>query len=146
MQVVNMGRLQFSAKYQLVFRMFKAILFVACLAIIIILSVVCKLSLMDLVVCCLAFLPTGWGLIVVSLIRINPFSFRQFFCFWTPYQCFPFLTPSHVMFKSELVIKNKSCLNTYLSIVFRIQLRCSTVFRSFDNCRLPNLPVLQQDF
>ena len=60
-----MGRQQFSANYHLIFRLFKACLFLGVLATIISLSGICQLSLMDLLVCCLAFLPTGWGLILV---------------------------------------------------------------------------------
>ncbi|XP_038691552.1 putative callose synthase 8 isoform X2 [Tripterygium wilfordii] len=65
-KAVNMGRLLFIAKYHLVFRLFKAILFLSCLAVIVILSRICHLSLKDLIVCCLAFLPTGWGLILIA--------------------------------------------------------------------------------
>ncbi|XP_050370862.1 putative callose synthase 8 isoform X1 [Argentina anserina] len=65
-KAVNLGRLKFSARYHLVFRLFKATLFLGVLSIIISLSVVCHLSWRDLVVCCLAFLPTGWGLILFA--------------------------------------------------------------------------------
>lgn len=65
-----MGRQQFSTNYHLAFRLFKAFLFIAVLAIIIILSNVFDLSMKDLIVCCLAFLPTGWGLILISILNI----------------------------------------------------------------------------
>ncbi|KAL1299856.1 hypothetical protein HN51_044400 [Arachis hypogaea] len=65
-KAVNIGRQLFSANYQLGFRIFKAFLFVAVIAIIIILSVICELSLMDIFVCCLAFMPTAWGLIQIA--------------------------------------------------------------------------------
>ncbi|KAK4804696.1 hypothetical protein SAY86_004513 [Trapa natans] len=65
-KAVNMGRQQFSARHQLVFRLFKVFLFLGVLSIIVTLSVVCKLSLKDIIVCCLAFLPTGWGLILIA--------------------------------------------------------------------------------
>ncbi|KAF9672669.1 hypothetical protein SADUNF_Sadunf11G0067200 [Salix dunnii] len=65
-KAVNMGRQQFSTNYHLAFRLFKAFLVIAVLAIIIILSSVCDLSMKDLIVCCLAFLPTGWGLILIA--------------------------------------------------------------------------------
>ncbi|XP_015581453.2 putative callose synthase 8 isoform X1 [Ricinus communis] len=65
-KAVNMGRQQFSANYHLVFRFFKAFLFIAVLSIIITLSHICELSLKDVIVCCLAFLPTGWGLILIA--------------------------------------------------------------------------------
>ncbi|CAI9088922.1 OLC1v1023382C1 [Oldenlandia corymbosa var. corymbosa] len=65
-KVVNLARRHFSAEYQLAFRLFKAFLFLGILATIITLSIICHLSFRDLVVCCLAFLPTGWGLILVG--------------------------------------------------------------------------------
>ncbi|KAL3508824.1 hypothetical protein ACH5RR_028225 [Cinchona calisaya] len=65
-KVVNLGRKYFSANYHLAFRLFKILLFLGILATIITLSIICDLSLRDLVVCCLAFLPTGWGLILVG--------------------------------------------------------------------------------
>ncbi|XP_012074237.1 putative callose synthase 8 isoform X2 [Jatropha curcas] len=65
-KAVNMGRNKFSANYHLGFRLFKAFLFIAVVSIIVTLSHICKLSLKDLIVCCLAFLPTGWGLILIA--------------------------------------------------------------------------------
>ncbi|KAL5736702.1 hypothetical protein ACOSQ2_031490 [Xanthoceras sorbifolium] len=65
-KAVNMGRQQFSARYHLVFRFFKAFLFLGILSTIISLSVICQLSFKDIIVCCLAFLPTGWGLILIA--------------------------------------------------------------------------------
>ncbi|KAJ0102053.1 hypothetical protein Patl1_05004 [Pistacia atlantica] len=65
-KAVNIGRQVFSAKYHLVFRFFKAFLFLGSLTVIILLSVICQLSFKDIIVCCLAFLPTGWGLILVA--------------------------------------------------------------------------------
>ncbi|KAL0362554.1 UNVERIFIED_CONTAM: putative callose synthase 8, partial [Sesamum calycinum] len=66
LKIVNLGRQYLSADHHLAFRLFKAFLFLGVLATIIILSVICHLSLRDLIVCCLAFLPTGWGLILVA--------------------------------------------------------------------------------
>ncbi|KAH9723644.1 putative callose synthase 8 [Citrus sinensis] len=63
---VNMGRQQFSVNYHLVFRFIKAFLFLGILSTIISLSVICQLSFKDIIVCCLAFLPTGWGLILIA--------------------------------------------------------------------------------
>ncbi|CAN1140669.1 Putative callose synthase 8 [Linum perenne] len=65
-KAVDMGRQLFSAKYHLGFRLFKAFLFIAVVTIIVTLSLVCQLSLRDLIVCCLAFLPTGWGLLLIA--------------------------------------------------------------------------------
>jgi hypothetical protein len=75
MQVVNIGRNLLSANYQLGFRFFKAILFVAVLALIISLSIICQLSVSDLFVCCLAFMPTAWGLIQVIIFSNSRFTF-----------------------------------------------------------------------
>ncbi|KAL9322132.1 hypothetical protein ACSQ67_010185 [Phaseolus vulgaris] len=65
-KAVNIGRKLLSANYQLGFRLFKAFLFLAVLALIFTLSIICQLSLMDLFVCCLAFMPTAWGLILIA--------------------------------------------------------------------------------
>ncbi|KAK6229181.1 hypothetical protein SCA6_018132 [Theobroma cacao] len=65
-KAVNIGRQLFSANYHLMFRFFKAFLFLSCFAIVITLSIICELSLKDVIICCLAFLPTGWGLILVA--------------------------------------------------------------------------------
>ncbi|MBA0742686.1 hypothetical protein Gogos_015719 [Gossypium gossypioides] len=65
-KAVNIGRQLFSARYHLMFRFFKAFLFLSVFTIVITLSVICELSSKDLLVCCLAFLPTGWGLILVA--------------------------------------------------------------------------------
>jgi callose synthase len=65
-KAVKLGRQLFSAHYHLWFRLFKAFLFLGVLSIIFTLSMICDLSLMDLIVCCLAFLPTGWGLILIA--------------------------------------------------------------------------------
>ena len=81
MQAVNLGRQLFSAHYHLWFRLFKAFLFLGVLSIIFTLSMICDLSLMDLIMCCLAFLPTGWGLILVSLVEGN-FLLRIFVLDW----------------------------------------------------------------
>ena len=79
MQAVNLGRQLFSAKYHLWFRLFKAFLFIGVLSIISTLSVICDLSFMDLIVCCLAFMPTGWGLILVCLAEEIFFFFGHLF-------------------------------------------------------------------
>ncbi|XP_039040472.1 putative callose synthase 8 isoform X1 [Hibiscus syriacus] len=65
-KAVNIGKQLFSANYHLMFRFFKAFLFLSVFSIVITLSVICELSTKDILVCCLAFLPTGWGLILVA--------------------------------------------------------------------------------
>ncbi|KAL5707496.1 putative callose synthase 8 [Ranunculus cassubicifolius] len=65
-KAMTVGRILLASKYQLSFRFLKALLFIGALSIIISLSIVCDLSLMDLIVGSLAFLPTGWGLILIA--------------------------------------------------------------------------------
>ncbi|XP_065861638.1 putative callose synthase 8 isoform X1 [Euphorbia lathyris] len=65
-KAVKMGRQQFSANYHFVYRLFKSFLFIAVVSIIVTLSFICQLSLKDVIVCCLAFLPTGWGLVLIA--------------------------------------------------------------------------------
>lgn len=81
-QVLNIGRRLLSANHQLTFRMFKAFLFLGVVATIITLSIICHLSVRDLIVCCLAFLPTGWGLILVSPVYVLAYfaTPRPVFC------------------------------------------------------------------
>lgn len=83
-----MGRQLLSANYQLGFRFFKAFLFLAVLAIIFTLSIICELSLTDLFVCCLAFMPTAWGLIMVikllaTLLECHLFNLFAMIFPWT---------------------------------------------------------------
>ncbi|XP_065035131.1 putative callose synthase 8 isoform X3 [Musa acuminata AAA Group] len=65
-KLIHVGRRRLSAKHHLLFRVFKLFLFLSAIACIITLSSVCKLSIMDLFVCCLAFIPTGWGLLLIA--------------------------------------------------------------------------------
>ncbi|XP_009622154.1 putative callose synthase 8 isoform X2 [Nicotiana tomentosiformis] len=65
-KVLNIGRRVLSANHQLTFRLFKAFIFLGVVATTITLSIICHLSVKDLIVCCLAFLPTGWGFILVG--------------------------------------------------------------------------------
>ncbi|KAG0486461.1 hypothetical protein HPP92_008556 [Vanilla planifolia] len=64
--LVTEGRRLLSINFHLTFRFLKLLIFLAVVAGIITLLSVCRLSLMDLVVCCLAFLPTGWGLLSIA--------------------------------------------------------------------------------
>ncbi|KAM7498543.1 hypothetical protein LguiA_022957 [Lonicera macranthoides] len=64
-KTVDMGRQYLSKNHHLSFRLFKAFLFLGVIATVITLSLICELSWMDMIVSCLAFLPTGWGLILV---------------------------------------------------------------------------------
>ncbi|KAM1064683.1 hypothetical protein TB2_028228 [Malus domestica] len=66
MKAVSAGRRRLSADYQLLFRLVKGFIFITFLAIFITLIVVPHMTLRDVVVCILAFMPTGWGLLLIA--------------------------------------------------------------------------------
>ncbi|XP_068662809.1 putative callose synthase 8 [Aristolochia californica] len=66
LKVLSEGRRRLSTDFHLVFRFFKALLLIGVLSIITALFIICKLSVLDLFTCCLAFLPTGWGLLLIA--------------------------------------------------------------------------------
>ena len=65
-QTVSVGRRRFSAEFQLVFRLIKGLIFVTFTSIVIILIAIPGMTVLDIFVCILAFMPTGWGLLLVS--------------------------------------------------------------------------------
>ncbi|CAA7399579.1 unnamed protein product [Spirodela intermedia] len=66
MKAVSFGRMRFSADHQLVFRLIKGLIFLTFLAILIILIAVAGMTFQDIIVCILAFMPTGWGLLLIA--------------------------------------------------------------------------------
>lgn len=82
MQLVDVGRCRLSAKHHLLFRLFKMLLFLSVITCISILSTICQLSFMDLFVCCLAFIPTGWGLLLVSQVATSCYFNKSSSCSW----------------------------------------------------------------
>lgn len=66
MQIVSAGRRRFSANFQLLFRLFKGIIFLTFFTIFIVLIVVPHMNFQDVIVCILAVMPSGWGLLLVS--------------------------------------------------------------------------------
>ncbi|XP_078440418.1 callose synthase 3-like [Wolffia australiana] len=75
MKTISVGRMKFSADHQLAFRLIKGLIFLTFLSILIILITVADMTLQDMVVCILAFMPTGWGLILIAQ-AIKPFLYR----------------------------------------------------------------------
>ncbi|KAM0939500.1 putative 1,3-beta-glucan synthase [Dioscorea sansibarensis] len=73
---VAKGREQLSTRFHLLFRLFKVLIFLSILTCIVTLSNICKLSMTDLVICCLAFIPTGWGLLLIS--QVLRFKLEQY--------------------------------------------------------------------
>lgn len=68
LQTVSVGRRRFSADFQLVFRLIKGLIFLTFVAILVTLIVLPGMTLKDILVCILAFMPTGWGLLLVSIL------------------------------------------------------------------------------
>ncbi|XP_073011605.1 callose synthase 3-like [Typha latifolia] len=66
MKMISSGRQRFSAHYQLVFRLIKGLIFMTFLSIIIILIAIPRMTVLDMFVCILAFMPTGWGLLLIA--------------------------------------------------------------------------------
>ncbi|CAL5059049.1 unnamed protein product [Urochloa decumbens] len=66
MKTVSVGRQRFSADFQLFFRLIKFLIFVSFTAILIVLIVFLHMALRDILVCFLAFLPTGWGILLIA--------------------------------------------------------------------------------
>lgn len=66
MKAVSVGRRKFSAEFQLVFRLIKGLIFITFISIIIILIAIPHMTVRDIFVCILAFMPTGWGLLLVA--------------------------------------------------------------------------------
>lgn len=67
LQTVSVGRRKFSANFQLVFRLMKGMIFLTFISILVtLLAIPNGMTLQDLVVCILAFMPTGWGMLLVS--------------------------------------------------------------------------------
>ncbi|XP_021771975.1 callose synthase 3-like [Chenopodium quinoa] len=66
MKTVSVGRRKFSADFQLVFRLIKGLIFLTFVGILVTLIVLPGMTLQDIIVCILAFMPTGWGLLLIA--------------------------------------------------------------------------------
>ncbi|KAL0903557.1 hypothetical protein M5K25_027945 [Dendrobium thyrsiflorum] len=66
LKVVSMGRKKFSADFQLMFRLLKLFLFIGCIGTVCILFTLLNLTVADIVVSFLAFMPTGWAILQIS--------------------------------------------------------------------------------
>ncbi|KAA8528138.1 hypothetical protein F0562_035611 [Nyssa sinensis] len=66
MKTVSVGRRKFSANFQLVFRLIKGLIFLTFVSILVTLIALPHMTMQDIVVCILAFMPTGWGLLLIA--------------------------------------------------------------------------------
>ncbi|KAG8391331.1 hypothetical protein BUALT_Bualt01G0176700 [Buddleja alternifolia] len=64
--VVSVGRKRFSADLQLMFRLIEAIIFLSVVSVLITLIALAHMTFRDVIVCILAFMPTGWGLLSIA--------------------------------------------------------------------------------
>ena len=80
--MVSMGRRRFATDFQLMFRILKGLLFLGFLSVMTVLFTVCNLTIVDVFASILAFLPTGWAMLLVS---IHYFSLQFHFMVLTYY-------------------------------------------------------------
>ncbi|KAL5832191.1 hypothetical protein ACOSQ4_017545 [Xanthoceras sorbifolium] len=66
MKTVSVGRRKFSAEFQLVFRLIKGLIFLTFVAILVTLIALPHMTAQDIIVCILAFMPTGWGMLQIA--------------------------------------------------------------------------------
>ncbi|XP_058723122.1 callose synthase 1-like [Vicia villosa] len=66
MKGISVGRRRLSADFQLVFRLIEGSIFITFLAILIILIAVVKMTIKDIIICILAVMPTGWGMLLIA--------------------------------------------------------------------------------
>lgn len=66
MKTVSVGRRRFSANFQLVFRLIKGMIFLTFVSILVTLIALPHMTVQDIIVCILAFMPTGWGLLLIA--------------------------------------------------------------------------------
>ncbi|WCJ32414.1 glucan synthase-like 12 [Euphorbia peplus] len=66
MKTVSVGRRKFSANFQLVFRLIKGMIFLTFVSILVTLIALPHMTIQDIVVCILAFMPTGWGMLLIA--------------------------------------------------------------------------------
>ncbi|KAH7533719.1 hypothetical protein FEM48_Zijuj04G0161500 [Ziziphus jujuba var. spinosa] len=66
LKMVSMGRRRFGTDFQLMFRILKALLFLGFMSVMAVLFVVCGLTISDLFAAIIAFLPTGWAILLIG--------------------------------------------------------------------------------
>ncbi|MBA0664151.1 hypothetical protein Goklo_004199 [Gossypium klotzschianum] len=70
LKIVSMGRMKFSADFQLMFRLLKLLLFIGCIVTIAMLFYFLNLTVGDIFQSILAFMPTGWALLQVHVMAL----------------------------------------------------------------------------
>ncbi|CAM8892739.1 unnamed protein product [Rhodiola kirilowii] len=65
-KVISAGRMKYSANYQLIFRIIKVFIFAISVSLLGVMIKFAHLVPKDIIVCILAFMPTGWGLLLIA--------------------------------------------------------------------------------
>uniref|UniRef100_A0A2K2BE63 1,3-beta-glucan synthase n=1 Tax=Populus trichocarpa TaxID=3694 RepID=A0A2K2BE63_POPTR len=78
LKMVSMGRRKFRTDFQLMFRILKALLFLGFMSVMTVLFVVCGLTIQDLFAAILAFMPTGWALLLIGQACMSLFKWIGF--------------------------------------------------------------------
>lgn len=71
-QLASVGRRKFGTDFQLMSRIVKGLIFLGFLSIMTVLFVVCNLTISDVFSSILAFMPTGWAILLVRLSFLFP--------------------------------------------------------------------------
>ncbi|KAJ4724123.1 Callose synthase [Melia azedarach] len=66
MKTISVGRRKFSANFQLMFRLIKGLIFLTFVSILVTLIALPHMTVQDIIVCILAFMPTGWGMLLIA--------------------------------------------------------------------------------
>ncbi|KAI5662092.1 hypothetical protein M9H77_21415 [Catharanthus roseus] len=66
LKMVSVGRRRFGTDFQLMFRILKALLFLGFISVMTVLFVVCNLTVSDLFAAIIAFMPSGWAILLLS--------------------------------------------------------------------------------
>lgn len=75
LKTVSVGRRKFSANFQLMFRLIKGLIFLTFVSILVTLIALPHMTVQDIIVCILAFMPTGWGILLVSYKFLSKYFF-----------------------------------------------------------------------
>ncbi|KAG5250650.1 GLUCAN SYNTHASE family protein [Salix suchowensis] len=78
LKMVSMGRRKFRTDFQLMFRILKALLFLGFVSVMTVLFVVFGLTIQDLFAAILAFMPTGWAILLIGQACRNLFKWIRF--------------------------------------------------------------------
>jgi len=79
LQIVSLGRKTFSADFQLMFRLLKFFLFIGIIVMLVLMFTLLSLTIGDIFVSLLAFMPTGWAFMQVLLLVVISSCFDVYF-------------------------------------------------------------------